>query len=547
VFVGQREGVQQLYVRDLTTKDARALDGTEGAQVPTLSPDGEWVAFWADTEIRKVRLSGGPVAVVGGDLQLPPVGMSWRRDGRLFLGNCCGSILQLSPEGALEPVTTLLENEISHGLPHLLPRGDALLFTARKRIWSWGDDEVVAHRLATGERKFLLRDAADARYVRSGHLVFLRRGVLFAVAFDAMRLEVGGEPVPLLDDVAQALVGGEAYAITGAGQLDVAPDGTLAYLEGGVAPHLETSPVSIDRQGRVSVVPAPPRPYTAAVRISPDGQRLALGAFGLTEMSLWIHDIARGTLSRLTSDVEAGLPTWSPDGERVVFMGVNDGVWELMWQRTEGTEPPETLAQAKLAPPSWTPDGERFAVVRWTGRANADISVGTLEGSKATLRPLLQTPFAEMWPEVSPDGRWLAYVSNESGRNEVYVQPFPGPGPRTQVSVNGGISPAWNPAGGELFFVTPPDPDRPETRHMMVVPVHTHPTFRVGAPRPLFRISPTDSSFWGIPARCYGVSADGQRFFAIREGKVPPPPSVTQIHLVQNWLEEVKARVPTDR
>ena len=152
-----------------------------------------------------------------------------------------------------------------------------------------------------------------------------------------------------------------------------------------------------------------------------------------------------------------------------------------------------------------------------------------------------------LWPEFSPDGRWLAYASDDSGRLEVYVRPFPGPGPRTQVSVNGGQSPAWNPSGGELFFVALPDPGQPETRHVMVVEARTSPTLWLGRPRELFSFTANDHLVFAcIPARCYDVSADGQLFFVSRGAAVAQPPPVTHIHLIQNWLQEVKARVPTD-
>jgi Tol biopolymer transport system component len=547
VFVGWREGVRQLYVRDLGAREARPLPGTEGALAPVVSPDGEWVAFWARGALRKVRLTGGPAAVVADDTAGPPLGLSWGRNGELFLGHREGSIWRASTDDASEPVTARRDTEVSHSLPHLLPGGDVLLFTVRKRKRTWGGEVIVAQVLATGQRKALLHDATEARYVPSGHLVFLRRGTLFAVAFDRARLEILGEPVPLLDGVSQALVAGSSYLITGAGQFAVAPNGSLAYVKGEVPSYPETQPVTVDRQGRASVLATPPRPYIPVVRVSPDGRRLVLGVTGLEEWSLWVFDIARGTLARVTTGLEADWPGWSTDGERVVFPLLSGGVWQLAWQRTGGAEPPEILARDVASPPSWTPDGRRFAFVNATRAGDLDIWVGTLEGSRATLRPLLETPHAERWTEVSPDGRWLAYVSDDSGRDEVYVQPFPGPGPRTQVSVKGGISPAWNPSGGELFFVTPPDPDEPDSRHMMVVEVSTHPALRLGTPRALFRFSATEQSFTGAPSRCYDVSADGQHFYIVRGRGFDLSSPVTHIQLVQNWLEEVKARVPTRR
>jgi serine/threonine-protein kinase len=542
VFVGRRAGVQQLYVRRLDATEARPLAGTEGAQVPAVSPEGGWVAFWADGAIQKVPLSGGPAAVVAGDMPAPPQGMSWGDSDELFLGHPDGSIWRASSDLDAEPVTERREKELSHRLPRLLPGGDALLYTVRKRAWTWGDEQVVAQALATGERKVLLHDAVDARYVPSGHLVFLRRGVLFAVAFDPVDLEVRGEPVPLLDGVAQALVSGNLGDVTGAGQFGVGSKGTLAYVPGEPLAYPDSTLVAVDRQGRVSPLPAPTRPYGPVVRASPDGKRLGLTLLVPTERPIFLYDMARGSLTRLTPGCETHWLLWSPDGERLAFHWLNDGLLALVWQRIDGTEPPQVLAEDAGRVSSWSPDGERLATVK-----DKDIWIATLEGSKATLRPFLATPHYEAWPEFSPDGRWLAYASDDSGRLEVYVQPFPGPGPRTQVSVKGGQSPAWNPSGGELFFLTPYDPDDPDRRHMMVVEAGTDPTLRLGVPRELFTFSSRELSFSCVPVRCYDVSSDGQQFYVNQGGDFPPTPPVTHISLIQNWLEEVKARVPTGR
>jgi hypothetical protein len=205
VFVGRRAGVQGLYVRPLDGEEALLLEGTEGALVPVVSPNGRWVAFWANGAIRRIPLAGGPVATLVGGLPWAPRGIACAGDDRLFYDGQGRAIWLAQPEHAPVALTKRLDDEVSHGLPHLLPGGGALLYTVRHRIWSWGDEEVVAHVFATGERKALLRDAADARYLPSEHLVFLRRGVLHAVAFDSARLEVRSAPEPVLERVVQAL------------------------------------------------------------------------------------------------------------------------------------------------------------------------------------------------------------------------------------------------------------------------------------------------------------------------------------------------------
>jgi Tol biopolymer transport system component len=537
VFVGRRRGVQQLYVRDLDAEQARSLEGTEGAQVPVVSSDGRSVAFWACGAIRRVPLAGGPAAVLVKDVPVVPSGLAWRGDGRLFYGVVEDVIRSAEAEGAPTAVTTKLEGEVSHVLPHVMPGGRALLYTVRHRQNTWGDEEIVAHVFATGERKALLWDAADARYVPSGHLVFLRRGVLHAVGFDPARLVAHGAPEPLLGGVAQALTGGNSDDVTGAGQFSVASTGALAFLPGDVVPYSDSQLVAIDRQGRVSPLNAPARSYNAGVSLSPDGRQAAVVIQGLTEQPVWLFDHERGTLTRLPGGGESNFPRWTPEGGWVAFNWLDKGVWRLAWQKADGTAAPEILASDYGYPSSWSPDGRQLAFVK-----DDDIWIATLDGGKAALAPLGTTPEAEWWPEFSPDGRWLALGSNASSRFEVYVQPYPGPGARQLVSLEGGMSPAWNPAGGELFFLTLPNTEG--KFYMMVVDVHPGPTLSIGRPRPLFTFSYPPLNLTCEPARCFAVAPDGQRFYAYQVMPASPTPPVTHIQLVQNWTEELKARVP---
>ncbi|HVO11790.1 MAG TPA: protein kinase [Vicinamibacteria bacterium] len=545
VFVGRRGGVQQLYVRALDGEEARPLEGTEGAQMPVVSPDGSRVAFYANDAIRTLPLAGGPAAVIVRDIWTP-FGIAWGEDGRLFYDGADWSIWSVEPERAPTVLTKRLDGEFSHLLPHPLPGGRALLYTVRRRLWTWGDEEVVAHVFATGERKVLLEDAADARYVASGHLVFLRRGTLFAVGFDASRLAVHGTPVPVLDLTVQALTADANEDNTGAGQFAVSSAGTLACLRGVVAPYPDADLVAVDREGRVTPLNAPRRSYRPFLAISPDGRRLAVATLTLEEGPLWIYDLARGTLARLPGTGEVGWQRWTPDGRRVALSWLREGRRELVWQRADGTEEPEVLARADepsaiFFPSSWTPDGRQLALVKMS----RDIWIATVEGGHAKIVPLVATPDVEIWPEFSPDGRWLAYGSNTTGRFEVYVQPYPGPGPRQQVSLEGGVSPAWSPTGRELFFLTPLD--HAGQRRMMDVDVRLGATLSVGQPRGLFTVSDSRLGFLSAPLRSFAVAPDGQHFYVTRLAPSPPSPPVTQIQVVQNWLEELTARVPARR
>ena len=552
VFVGRRGGVQQLYVRQLDAREARPLPGTEGAQAPAVSADGQWVVFWAARLIKKVPLVGGPVVDLArgvGD----PAGLVCDDGGGVYLGRDHLGIWKIPPGGVAAPVTTAGEGEVGHVLPWPLPGGRAVLYTVRKRVWSWGDEEIAALTLATGARKVVLKDAADARYLPTGHLLFLRRGVLFAVPFDAERLEIRGVEVPILDMVAQALTATISGDLIGAGQFAAAPSGTLAWVSSPMARLPEGTPVTIDRGGRVAPLSAPLRSYGAILRLSPDGRRLALTVRTLTAVGLSLYDLDRGTLAPVVKEGEAGAMAWSPDGGRLGFAWLSSGRFSLATAAADGTARPVVLAAGNLDPAGWTPDGRRLAAVR----DNADIvSVGVGQGDVETL---VQTSDVETSPELSPDGRWLAYASNVSGRLELYVRPYAGLGQAEQVSLEGGSSPAWHPGGRELFFLGGPDSaGRVSLMSVDVAPDVSAPSgaahrgvgpverARISRPRPLFPIE-EGLAFAAVPSRGYDVSRDGQRFYAMQFPAPSPAPPVTHISLIFNWFEELKAKVPTAR
>jgi Tol biopolymer transport system component len=541
VFAGRVAGTQQLFVRALDRDEARPLAGTEGAQEPAVSPDGQWVAFWAYEKLKKVALGGGPVVELASGVTLPPMGLSWDGTGNVYFGRVGDRrIWKVSSDGALTAVTKSGETDWVEILPSVLPGGQALLFTSRKRDWSWGDDEIVAQRLATGDRKVLLHDADDVRYVGNEYLVFLRRGALFAVAFDPERLEIRGTPVAILDGVIQALTADGSADVTGAGQFAVAPTGTLAWVPGPVVPYHNNALVSVDRQGRVAQLPAPEKSYVPSIRRAPGGQQLATGIRDLTEVGLWTYDFARSTITPLARGGEVYSPIWTPDGQRLVFDWIDHGHSSLVWQRADGTTPPEVIrgVPGDATPSSWTPDGRHLVVVTYGN----DLAIVTIDDGRASVQPLAQTPYVESGPEFSPDGRWLAYASDLSGQNEVYIQPYPGPGSRMQVSDAGGESPAWAPNGRELFFVGPPN--AAGKRHMIVAPIERGSRARVSRAQALFEFDPSELGFACLQIRCYDVAPDGQRFYVTMPSKAQPKTLVTHVNLVQNWMEELKARVP---
>ena len=342
-----------------------------------------------------------------------------------------------------------------------------------------------------------------------------------AVPFDPRRLAVTGAAVPVVEGVLQAS--------TGASQYSISATGSLAYVPGGFQA-AQLSLVWVTRTGVEQSVGAPARGYSYP-RLSPDGRRLAVGVSDLGTQ-VWLYEFARETLTRLTlQEGLSALPAWTPDGKRVAFTSRTDGPLNLFWQLADGSGGPERLTTSGYShtPMSWSPDGQEMLFGEVNPETGFDILV--LRTGDQTVRPFLRTPFNESTPRLSPDGRWLAYASDESGRQEIYVQPYPGPGGKWPISAEGGREPAWNRNGRELFFRSG---DR-----MMAVDVTSKPGFAAGKPRVLFEGSYEPTVF---TVANYDVAPDGQRFLMLKrtDQRAAAP---TQITLVLNWLEELKVKV----
>ena len=348
---------------------------------------------------------------------------------------------------------------------------------------------------------------------------------LFAVPFDLDRLQASGQAVRLADVVrGSAGAEGADYAVS--------DTGTLIYLPGD-AQRYERRLVWVGRDGRVEPLSAPPREYNGNAVISPDGRLAAVdieaGTFGI-----WLYDFARATLSPLTTgNGSSQAPRWSADGKRIVYRGTRLGLRSLWWKTVDDTTSEERLTtdERQETPGSWSADGKWLVYYALDPATASDVWALPAGGDRKP-RVIVNTPFVEYHPRLSPDGRWLAYTSNEPGRVEVFVQPFPGPGGRSQISVDGGTEPVWSRDGRELFYV---NGDK-----MMAVEITTAPAFRAGTPRLLFEgrylLSPNSIA-------AYDVSSDGQRFLRVQP--MHPDPPANQIHVVLNWTEELKRLVPT--
>jgi serine/threonine-protein kinase len=443
----------QLYTRRLDQSKAKELPGTVGAILPFFSPDGQWVGFFTGingNNLKKVSVEGGaavPLAVVDYG-----AGGSWGVDGNIIVGGVITKGLARVPAsgGAPAPVLDLAPGELAYGLPQILPGGKAVLFGALRSA-DLNTASIEVFSFADRRRKTLVRGPTFARYLPTGHLVYANKGTLFAIPFDLARLETRGTAVPVLDDVAYSPKNGGI-------DMDFAGTGTLVYrrASGGGASAMKTIQW-VDGTGKKQTLLTKPGDY-ANVWVSPDGKRLSFVAAEGVNQSVWVYDIQRDAMTRLTSNQGPYVnPIWSPDGRFIVF-GSHQGIY---WTRADGAGQPQSLTQSKNAqfPCSITPDGKRLAYFEalekgqiWT--VPLDDHGGQLKAGKP--EQFLKSQFDDAFPMFSPDGHWLAYASNESGKYEVYVRAFPPPasgqGGKWQISNSGGRAPFWSRTGRELLY-----------------------------------------------------------------------------------------------
>jgi len=416
--------------------------------------------------------------------------------------------------------------------PDFLPDGKTLLFTARTSRYRSEGDQIVALRPG-GERRVLVKGGAGARYVPTGHLVYMLNGALMAVPFDVDRLETTGTAVPLLDGVMQNVNMSGVHSESGMGQFAVSRSGHLVYAPGGIYPARQTALVRVDRKGTVTDLNLP-KGRDVVLRLSPDGQRLVVTRFYETSrlMDIWAYDLVRGTVVRLTNHPQSEGAIWSLDGKRVIF-GLS-----LRSVLVDGPGAIETIVAGRgMAPGSLSPDGKWLAYLQIGAN---QIWVRPMSG-QGEPKLFLESKFDVQDAEFSPDGKWLAYSSTESGTQEVYVQAFPGPGEKHRISTNGGMNPAWAPNGRELFYLECRRPGAWPSMScsMMAADITIGRAFQAGAPRKLFEGGPQGTS----PARSYDVYPDGQHFIMAKYDELPDQ-RVTRLNLVLNWFEELKRRAP---
>ena len=540
----------ELYVRAIDQLEGAPLRDTSGARGPFFSPDGSWVGFrdTAERALKKVPVLGGPpvtVCAVNSELR----GASWGPDDTIiFAESARGGLLRVPAAGGEPEVLTTPDSdagEVAHLWPEVLPGGRAVLFT-RARGFRDADRQIAVLNLATREQVTLVPVGSNARYSATGHIVYGLGGTLRAVAFDLDGLEVSGNTVVVLEDVmTKSTEAGRVNPLDGARNFSLAQDGSLVYIpETGGAGAPKRTLVWVDRQGREEPLTAEPRTYQIP-RISPDGRRVALDLRD-QENDIWIWDLAAENLTRLTFDPAPDyLPVWTRDG-RLVFASRRDGPGLVFVKAADGAGVVERLSdRAQLGPRALSPDGEHLVLM--TNASGVQNLVVMAMAGEHSVRGLLETRFAEHDAAFSPDGRWLAYQSDQSGRPEIYVKPFPQGRRWPMADLDGGGYPAAVESGR---------PRAALSRSRWASDGGSGSGRRAGPSRTDARRSCSSGLTSSARFTAMNISPDGQRFLMIKEdpsldentesgrSRLPPFGETPDIILVQNWSEELKQRVP---
>jgi serine/threonine-protein kinase len=530
---------RHLYVRSLDQLQATMLSGTEGAENPFFSPDSEWLGFFANAKLKKIAVQGGAAVNLcdAGDGR----GGTWSEDGTIVFAPSLRTALSKvsAAGGAPQPLTTLDQQagELTQRWPQFLPGGDAVLFTSDTHGGNYEDADIVLYSISTGQRKKLVQGGYYGRYVPTGHIVYMHEGTMFAVPFDRKRKEVTGSPVPVLEGITASP--GDASM-----QVSFAENGTLLYIPG----HSGFRRVSIywmDNAGKFTPIRERPGDYYMPA-LSPDGKRLALSINDGKRNDIWVEDLARDTLTRVTFDGNNISPIWTPDGQRITYAHFErTAIADIYWTRADGTGAPLRLTtlNARPAPSAWHPDGKVLTFEQGVYARQSSTFTITLEGNDklgwkpGEPKPLLAGSFIQWESSFSPDGRWLAYASNETGDFEVYVRPFPGPGGKWQVSTGGGRYPKWSRTSKELFY-------RTADSKIMVAPYSVSgESFAPGRPE-LWSPGQFTERLGSVN---FDLHPDGKRFVVL---KIPPQeegPTASKFTFVLNFFDELRRRVPAGK
>jgi len=524
IFHGVIERRPQIYSRSFDSLNVLPVKGTENAgEVLDVSPDGQWIAYVdrEDQMLKKVPVAGGipvPLCELGGFVL---DNITWGANNSIvFTSSAYNGLMQVSSSGGPPEPITFPENGEVHKQPNFLPDGKTLFFTIGERgTTPRQSDRIAVLSLESGEQKVLMA-AASPQATSSGHLVYYKDKALWTVAFDADRLEITSESVAVVDDV----------QYTNIAHYSISDDGWLVYVRDST--FVDRSLVWVDRFGDEEIISIEPRPF-AYPSVSPSGDRITVIVDDKNDPELWLYSLSRGTSTRMTFDESREIaPTWDQDGRYLYFS--SNRVDDLFRADTSRPGVIEQLTDTSTHQytNSITPDGRQLIFQELAGVTRLDLAILTLSDPPTTAF-LLQTEFNESQGRISPDGRWLAYTSDQSGQLEVYVRPYPDVDSAVwQVSHGGGRDSVWAKNGKEIFFVGPTD--------MMVVAIKTDPNFEPGLPEPLFSHQEKYRFSSGISN--YDVDPAGGRFLIVKKSSGEST-LTDRIVVVQNWLDEVTQKI----
>jgi serine/threonine protein kinase len=524
VFVASTaEGEHQLYLRNLDSQELKALAGTGGALDPFFSPDGNWIGFSTDNELKRVAVSGGVPLV------LAKMGISrggtWLPDGTIvFTEGTSGGLVRISAEGGEPETLTELDderNERTHRWPSALPDGSAVLFTSDtyETTEFYDDARIEAVSTETGRRVVVLEGTSKARYLAPDQLIFARDGSLFTVPFDLRKLQVTGSPKLVLQEVLTDVS-------SGAVQFAVSAVGTFSYVSGQLMQG-SRSLAWVDRSGAVENVGIEEGNYQE-VRLSPDHRRAVVNSNSSSGLDIWVVDLERSTMNRLTFAGTNIQPAWSPDGTMIAYgASLESGNYKPYWKPASGSGEAELLwdTDQQAFPRSFSPDGE-FLMLNVDGpNGRSDLWSLSMVGERQAV-PFLTTPANELMPSFSPDGRWIAYASDESGRAEIYVTAFPRAAGKWQVSRNGGWEPLWAEDGRRLYY-------RGRGNMMVEVEIETTSTVVIGPERVLF-----SGTLGGPLVNTYSIGKGAERFLLLRASSADDQ-TPAEISIYLNWVSNL--------
>jgi serine/threonine-protein kinase len=505
-----------LYLRGMNEFEGTPVRGTEDANTPFFSPDGQWVGFLTSSGIKKVPVEGGAVVDLA-SVAYGMTGATWGADGYVYFSRAWAGLSRVAQNGGkVEMVTSPdpARQEQGHRWPEMLPDGNSILFSIKKNFGA-NDAETGVLSIKTRTWRTVLSNASNAHYVSPGHLVYVHAGTLMAVPFDLKSLSVTGAP-------AQVLHGVLANQDDGYASLAVAPSGNLVYVSGPERTDRSSSTrlVWVSRDGKESPASQTVRGYED-MSLAPDEKMAAFTIPADPVWNIWILDLERGNLNRLTFNGDNRDPLWSPDRRHVAYTSFRDGHFGIYWSAADGSSPEQrlTINQFEPFPTAFTPDGKKLIFNQYITAADANYWEVALTGD-ATPVPL--KGLGEGGPlDVSPDGRWVAYESVETGQVEIYVQPYPGPGGKWQISNGGGFRPRWSPDGKEIFFRS--------GDAMMAATVETSPHFTPNTTHALF------TGGYAHAGRDY--ETDGKRFLMMKSADQRGP---TSLQVVLNWTRDLK-------